>query len=165
VSFLWIGMSRTMPSVRSPAPRTVAMRSVERWLSTAPTAPAIARRQVAATLAEWRLEGLVDDAQVVASELTANAVTASTGPGVDPDDRFLRFIGLRLSERGRRLIIEVFDAAPGTPTLHPADALTRAGAACTSSRRLRAGTATRPRPGQARSCEQSSTITALVWTA
>jgi hypothetical protein len=103
------------------------MRSVERWLFTAPTASAIARQQVAATLAEWRLEGLVDDAQVVTGELTANAVTASTGPGVDPDDRFLRFIGLRLSDRGRRLVIEIFDAAPGTPTLRPTDVLAESG--------------------------------------
>jgi hypothetical protein len=80
-----------------------------------------------ATLAEWGLESLVDDARLVVSELTTNAVTASTRPGLDPHDRFLRFLGLRLTDLGRRLVVEVFDAAPGLPTVRPDDPLAEGG--------------------------------------
>ncbi|MBL7489728.1 ATP-binding protein [Frankia sp. AgB1.9] len=104
-----------------------AGRSVERWMSTTATAPGIARAQVAATLVEWRLESLVDDARLVASELTCNAVNAATAPGLDPNDRFLRFIGLRLTETAQRLFIEVFDVAPGLPTLRPTEELAEGG--------------------------------------
>ncbi|MBL7491907.1 ATP-binding protein [Frankia sp. AgB1.9] len=96
-------------------------------MSTTATAPGIARAQVAATLAEWQLEPLADDARLVASELTCNAVNAATAPGLDPDDRFLRFIGLRLTETAQRLFIEVFDVAPGLPTLRPTEELAEGG--------------------------------------
>jgi hypothetical protein len=69
----------------------------------------------------------VDDGQLVASELVANAVTASTRPGLDPNDRFLRFLGLRLTDTGRRLFIEVFDVAPGLPTVRPDEPLAEGG--------------------------------------
>ncbi|MBL7493712.1 ATP-binding protein [Frankia sp. AgB1.9] len=96
-------------------------------MSTTATAPGIARAQVAVTLVEWRLESFLDDARLVASELTCNAVNAATVPGLDPNDRFLRFIGLRLTETAQRLFIEVFDVAPGLPTLRPTEELAEGG--------------------------------------
>jgi hypothetical protein len=41
------------------------------------TAPGLARGHVRATLAEWDLGELADTAELIASEMTANAVNAS----------------------------------------------------------------------------------------
>jgi hypothetical protein len=42
-----------------------------------PTAPGLARGHVRATLAEWGLGEFADTAELIASEMTANAVNAS----------------------------------------------------------------------------------------
>jgi len=120
------------PPVGRPAPTTTASAtmpgwSITRWLPTAPSAPVIARRQTAATLTDWGLVTCLDDARLVVSELVTNAVTASTGPGTDPSDPLLQWIGLRLSNTGRRLVIDVFDAAPGRPTLRRSEVLAEHG--------------------------------------
>jgi anti-sigma regulatory factor (Ser/Thr protein kinase) len=47
-------------------------------LGALPTAPGVARAQVEVALRQWGLLDLIDTAQLVASELTTNAVTAST---------------------------------------------------------------------------------------
>jgi hypothetical protein len=45
-----------------------------------PTAPALARGHVRTTLAGWGLGGIADDAEAIASEMTANAAAASVRP-------------------------------------------------------------------------------------
>jgi hypothetical protein len=75
--------------------------------------PAIARAQVGVTLTSWRLSPLMDAAQSVISELTANAVQASRD-----DDGYPRWVDggkrlpvvmPRLSSDGHRLLVECWD--------------------------------------------------------
>ena len=67
-----------------------------------------ARRFIAATLTEWRLESLLDDALLVASELATNAITHA--------DSAYR---LRLSLNGSGLRVDVIDSGDGTPEPQP----------------------------------------------
>ncbi|MFE9559647.1 ATP-binding protein [Streptomyces sp. NPDC006487] len=65
----------------APLPQRPIVRSAPRWdLSACPKSPGAARRQVAATLTLWNLEGLVDDALLIVSELVTNAATHGLGP-------------------------------------------------------------------------------------
>ena len=69
---------------------------------------ATARRFVEQRLAEWGIEGLSDDAQLVVSELAANALTHAGSS-----------YRLRLSATPMALRIEVDDAGAGTPEPQP----------------------------------------------
>jgi CheY-like chemotaxis protein/anti-sigma regulatory factor (Ser/Thr protein kinase) len=69
----------------------------------------LARRFVRSTLAEWHVERLVDDALVVVSELTANAITHAYCSCV-----------LRLSLTSSVLRVEVTDSGHGAPEPMPA---------------------------------------------
>ena len=55
------------------------MSSVMPPLAALPTAPAVARAHVRATLATWRMGDLADAVELVVSELVANGVKASAG--------------------------------------------------------------------------------------
>jgi len=126
------GLAADQPPANRPGPTTATSAttpgwSITRWLPAAPSATAIARRQTSATLNDWGLVTCLDDARLAVSELVTNAVTASTGPGTDPSDPLLQWIGLRLWNTGRRLVIDVFDAAPGRPTLRPCGSLAEHG--------------------------------------
>jgi anti-sigma regulatory factor (Ser/Thr protein kinase) len=104
------------------------------------TAPASARAHVHVTLADWQLSELVETGQLVVSELVTNALEASTAPTGEPVyvGGQMAVIGLRLHSNRSRLLIEVYDMAPGSPVLrnaasdaesgrgmHLVDALTR----------------------------------------
>jgi anti-sigma regulatory factor (Ser/Thr protein kinase) len=65
------------------------------------SAPSHARAQIRQTLQQWELTGLLDDAELVASELVANAVRHAASPVV-----------LTLERRDGCLMIAVQDAAP-----------------------------------------------------
>jgi CheY-like chemotaxis protein len=71
----------------------------------------LARRFVRSTLAEWRAAHLIDDALVVVSELTANAITHAYCS-----------CELRLSLTASVLRVEVVDSGPGAPEPQPASA-------------------------------------------
>jgi anti-sigma regulatory factor (Ser/Thr protein kinase) len=88
------------------------------------TAPGLARGHVGATLAEWGLGEYADDAQLIASELVANAVNASSP--VLASGR-MRVIRVCLVTDGDALTIECWDQAPGFPVLREADALAETG--------------------------------------
>ena len=75
------------------------------------TTPASARQFVTDKVAEWRLGGLLDDALLVVSELTANAVTHGGSA-----------CSVRLSLKSSALRIEVIDAGTGTPEPQPPSA-------------------------------------------
>jgi hypothetical protein len=100
---------------------------VSRWLSAVPAAATVARQQTAATLSEWCLAAVEQDAMMVASELVANAVNACVAARAGGPDRFLDWIAVRLADTGRRLTIEVFDAAPGVPARRAPDPLAETG--------------------------------------
>ena len=91
-------------------------------LAALPTVPALARVFVRATLHAWHEDSLVQDAELIVSELTGNAVAASA----DTDGRPV-YVGGRipvvrvcLLTDGVRLLIEVWDQAPGIPLFREA---------------------------------------------
>jgi hypothetical protein len=83
------------------------------------SAPGTARAHVRAVLPGWGLADLIEVCELVVSELTTNAVKASTGPG----GRLLYVNGrmpvvrICLLSDGSRLLVEVHDQAPGVPIL------------------------------------------------
>lgn len=84
-------------------------------LGPSPSAPAGARRHVTSVLAGWRMNReLVSDAELIASELTANALRATLALEVPQP------IGVRLLGNRERLVIEVWDCGPGSPVRRPA---------------------------------------------
>jgi anti-sigma regulatory factor (Ser/Thr protein kinase) len=88
-------------------------------LAALPTVPALARVFVRATLHAWHEDSLVQDAELIVSELTGNAVAASAdtdGRPVYVDGR-IPVIRVCLLTDGVRLLMEVWDQAPGIPVL------------------------------------------------
>jgi anti-sigma regulatory factor (Ser/Thr protein kinase) len=82
------------------------------------TAPSSARGHVRNVLHDWGMDHLAYEAETVVSELTANAVNASTGPDGCPlyvDGRML-VVRLCLFSDGNVLLAEVWDQAPGIPS-------------------------------------------------
>lgn len=95
-------ISRNRPS--SPSVR-VAVERFPALLSTVPTARAAAVR----VLRRWRLNSdAVDTAELIVSELTANATKASTADDI---------VALRLTASDGSLLIEVWDNTPTPPVL------------------------------------------------
>ena len=88
------------------------------------TAPGLARGHVGVVLAEWGLGEYAGDAQLIASELVANAVNASAP--VQASGRML-VIRVCLVTDGDVLTIECWDQAPGFPVLREANALAETG--------------------------------------
>ncbi|MGW1030174.1 SpoIIE family protein phosphatase [Streptomyces sp. NPDC002577] len=78
------------------------------WLPEAPIAAGQARDHVRQQLIDWRLDGLVDTTELLASELVGNVVRHARGP-----------IQLRLL-KSRSLICEVTDGSPTTPRIRRA---------------------------------------------
>ncbi|WP_246460709.1 SpoIIE family protein phosphatase [Streptomyces himalayensis] len=78
------------------------------WLPEAPIAAGQARDHVRRQLTDWRLDGLVDTTELLASELVGNVVRHARGP-----------IQLRLL-KSRSLICEVTDGSPTTPRIRRA---------------------------------------------
>lgn len=83
-----------------------------------PTAPGMVRAYVASTLAAWGFGELTDTAELIASELTSNAVAAS---GEAPDSTGTPVIRVCLITDRDVVTIEVWDQAPGVPVLRDAD--------------------------------------------
>ncbi len=89
---------------------SVGRRDVEAMIELPRDASSVreARRFITATLTEWRLESLLDDVLLVASELATNAIThADSG------------YRLRLSLNGSGLRVDVIDSGDGTPEPQP----------------------------------------------
>jgi anti-sigma regulatory factor (Ser/Thr protein kinase) len=87
-----------------------------------PTAPRTARAHVRDVLGAWGLPHFMDNAVLIASELVTNVVQASTdehGKPVYIRGR-LPLVQLSLFSDRARLLITVYDQAPGTPAeRHP----------------------------------------------
>ena len=89
-----------------------------------PTAPGLARGHTRAALAGWGLGELAETAELIASEMTTNAVNASAPvQAVGP----VLVIRLCLITNGDALIIECWDQAPGIPVLREAPGFAEAG--------------------------------------
>jgi hypothetical protein len=93
------------------------------------TAPSTARAHVNAVLAEWQMGSVSDVAALVASELTTNALRASTTPAGDA--RYvsgrMALIWMCLMSDRSRLLIEVHDQADGAPVMKDADLTAESG--------------------------------------
>ena len=89
-----------------------------------PTAPGMARGHVRATLAQWGLGELADTTEMIASELTANAVNASAALQAAGSVPVIR---LRLITDGETLVVECWDHAPGFPSLRQTSELAETG--------------------------------------
>ena len=85
-------------------------------LGALPTAPGCARAYVRSMLAAWNLGHLADMAELVVSEMVTNAVEASTvhSSPLYVSGRML-VIWVRLFSDSFRLVVEVWDEAPGVP--------------------------------------------------
>lgn len=80
-----------------------------------------ARKLTRATLREWGLGPLAEDAETIVGEFVANAIThaaalaADAGRPVGPDN-----LGLRLLRRAGEVTCAVLDPSDAAPVLHPA---------------------------------------------
>jgi Histidine kinase-like ATPase domain len=107
------------PADRQPAPAKPALPGTGRRrleLAPVPESARAAREFTVATLHEWRLEPLTEDAVVVASELTTNAIRHGTpaGAGDDANDPGRVRVELSWCLQASRLICVVTDHT-GTP--------------------------------------------------
>jgi anti-sigma regulatory factor (Ser/Thr protein kinase) len=107
-----------------PAPRPRLNDSGDNWwyrsyleLAAMRTAPPCARLHARARLAEWGLASLSDDAELIVSELTTNALLASGAIGEYPP-----VIRLWLLSDTSRLVIVVWDGSLRPPALTEAPA-------------------------------------------
>ena len=107
-----------------PAPVTRTAMSATPPFAALATAPGLARGHVRATLAEWGLGELAEAAELIASEMTANAVNASAPVQAAGDVLVIR---LCLLTDGAVLTIECWDQAPGVPVLCAASGLAETG--------------------------------------
>jgi len=112
----------TTPSNQPPYPdRAQGMTFLT--LAATPTAVSCARQLVHLTLNRWGLAALVEDAELVTSELITNAVQAT---GVtDPDAAWgdagaLATIQVRVLMYQASIVIEVWDRDPSAPVRHDA---------------------------------------------
>jgi len=89
-----------------------------------PSAAAVTRRYLKQLLTSWNQAALIDTAQIVASELVANAVTAAQAPdsGGLLDGRWPgpQPIELTVRRSNVSVIIEVRDPSPNPPVLRQA---------------------------------------------
>lgn len=87
-------------------------------LAAVPTAAGVARLFVRQRLSQWGLNRLIEDAELVLSELVANAITATGTTNPRPrwgDLHNLALIRVRLVTTVDTLVIEVWDRSPSPP--------------------------------------------------
>lgn len=116
MTYMWNACAST------PTRRSWPLSSATPPLAALPTVPALARLFARATLHTWHEDSLVQDAELIVSELTGNAVAASSdtdGRPVYVDGR-MPVIRAYLLTDGVQLLIKVFDQAPGIPVLREA---------------------------------------------
>ena len=106
------------------ASATRAATSATPLFAALPTAPGMARGCVQASLAGWGLSEFTDVAELVTSELVANAVAASAWP---PGGTGASLIRVCLITDGDVLTIECWDQAAGVPVSREADGFAESG--------------------------------------
>jgi anti-sigma regulatory factor (Ser/Thr protein kinase) len=114
-----VSACQVAPRADIPMRRDWPLSTVMPPLAALATVPGVARAFVRATLHAWHLDSLAQDAELVVSELAGNAVAAcadTDGRPVYVDGR-MPVIRVCLLTDGMRLLIEVWDQAPGVPVL------------------------------------------------
>jgi len=134
----------------APAPAIRAAVSATSPFAALPTAPGLARGHVRAALAEWGLSPFADTAELIASEMTANAVNASVPVLATGTVLVIR---LCLVTHGHVLTVECWDQAPGMPVLQEAPGFAETGRGLAIIDSLTGGAwGCRPAIGQAGKC-------------
>ena len=134
----------------APAPAIRAAVSATPPFAALPTAPGLARGHVRAALAEWGLSPFADTAELIASEMTANAVNASVPVLATGTVLVIR---LCLVTHGHVLTVECWDQAPGMPVLQEAPGFAETGRGLAIIDSLTGGAwGCRPAIGQAGKC-------------
>lgn len=107
------------PNAAALARRNWPLASAMPSMAALPTVPAVARAFVRSTLPAWHLESLTESVELLASELASNAVTASTDSEGRPMyvDGRMPVVHMCLLTDGLRVVLEVWDQAPGVPVL------------------------------------------------
>ncbi len=105
------------PAPAPPPPRQWPLRYALPAMGALPTAPRTARAHVRDVLGQWGLTRLEDNAVLIASELVTNAVRQATSQDGTPAyiNGSLPLIQLTLLSDRARLLIAVYDQAPGIP--------------------------------------------------
>lgn len=111
------------PDCRHPAAQVLGEdhQSLDVRLTAVAAAVPWARRVLRHMLCEWRLQSLEDTAALLVSELVANAVAVTGGPG--RDDREVPMIGLTIRLAAANLVLEVWDASPARPAMRESGAV------------------------------------------
>ena len=78
-------------------------------LEAEPSVVSRGRALVAATLAEWSVQHLLEDAKLIAAELISNAVAATPG----------KEIRLIMCREARAVTLRVWDSSPDAPRMEP----------------------------------------------
>jgi hypothetical protein len=87
-------------------------------LAAQPTAPSVVRGHVRVVAHEWGLADLADTAELLASELSTNAVQASQRLCTRADLAIVPVIKLGLTSDGLALVIHLWDASDEMPVLN-----------------------------------------------
>jgi hypothetical protein len=95
------------------------------WFAAQPSACPVARRHLAWMLGEWELGGLIRTAELLASEVLANAVTAAREDVAGPDEPGL--IQFRMGRAAASLILEVWDPSAEPPVARRSDPMDEGG--------------------------------------
>ncbi|MEW2544871.1 ATP-binding protein [Streptomyces sp. NPDC047002] len=107
-----------MTSTATPTPGRFATSSI--CLAAVLTAVSLSREFVRQTLTTWQLADHIDSAELIVSELAANAVkeTGLTDPAPQWEDvEAHHIIGVQLRVVDMRLYVEVWDRAEGSPVV------------------------------------------------
>jgi serine/threonine-protein kinase RsbW len=143
-------MAVLMAARGAAAPATWTAMSATPPFAALPNAPGLARGHIRATLAGWGLGEFADTAELIASEMTANAVNASAplqATGI------VLVIRLCLVTHGHVLTIECWDQASGIPVLQEASGFGETGRGLAIIDSLTDGAwGCRPAIGQAGKC-------------
>ncbi len=108
-------MGRAMTAPAAPWPLWTRL-----VLSALPTAPGVARGHVRSITQEWGLADLADTAELLASELTTNAVQASQHLSRRADLCLVPVIRLWVTSDRVSMVIHVWDASNQIPVPHQA---------------------------------------------
>ena len=107
------------PRAGVPTRRSWPQSSAMPPLAALPTVPAMVRAFVRAMLSAWQMDSLAEDAELIASELAGNAVAAFTGSDGQPVyiSGHMPVVQVCLLTDGVRILLEVWDQAPGIPVI------------------------------------------------
>lgn len=116
---------REMPLPVVADPHETAAGPCELVLNPGPESVQAARQFTAATLRDWQLDDLAEEAVIVASELVTNAIRHGTRCSVSP--AIAPMVQLAWHRQADRILCVVTDSSDSPPVLEEADATSESG--------------------------------------